>query len=287
MSARVEEMRWRERAGELLDSLIAVFLIGIVSGIGLAFVVRTNQTIVPQVLQAATSAALGLVTGMVARLALRGASGALRAAAALAALGMALYFVGWFSGEQAGLALRRLARPVPDWGGLLQLSLGALSALLALRAWPRKEERVQVARAPSRAQAVGASARDQGAAARFRPTRRGQAGVAVRGSRGTQANGVAGRVPPSGQTRPAAHRLHSLWARLSSWPRQLHLPEVFLRRRRRVRLVGAEQYRCPYCLEPVGRADPRGVVACRVCHARHHADCWEVTETCQVPHYHT
>src|SRR3972149_4089750 len=66
MAARVEGMVRPQRGAELLDGLVVVFLVGIFSGIGLAFVVRANQTIVPQVLRAATSAALGVLTGVTA-----------------------------------------------------------------------------------------------------------------------------------------------------------------------------------------------------------------------------
>ena len=245
MAARVEGMRQRERGTELLDSLIVVFLVGMFSGIGLAFVVRANQTIVPQVLRAATSAALGVLTGLTARRALRGRSGGLRAAAALAALSVALYFLGWFSREQAGLALPRAIPSVPDWEGLLQVSLGALSALLALRAWPRTEARAQVA----------ARAREQAGAASTQPEL-------------------------SRKRRTGGRRLRT---RLSSWVSQR---SVLTRRGRRIRLLGAQEHRCPYCLELVDGRDPRGVVVCRVCHTRHHADCWAVTGECQVPHYH-
>src|SRR3972149_355258 len=78
MAARVEGMVRPQRGAELLDGLIVVFLGGMFSGIGLAFVVRANQTIVPQVLRAATSAALGVLTGLTARRALRGRSGGRR-----------------------------------------------------------------------------------------------------------------------------------------------------------------------------------------------------------------
>jgi hypothetical protein len=53
-----------------------------------------------------------------------------------------------------------------------------------------------------------------------------------------------------------------------------------------VRLVGNEEFRCPYCLEIVEKHDARGVRVCPVCHTHHHADCWAVTGACQVPHYH-
>jgi ribosomal protein L37AE/L43A len=48
-----------------------------------------------------------------------------------------------------------------------------------------------------------------------------------------------------------------------------------------------EAHRCPYCLEEVKQNDPRGVKRCEVCNALHHADCWEVTGVCQVPHLNT
>ena len=247
MAARVEGMRRPERGAELLDGLIVVFLVGIFSGIGLAFVVRANQTIVPQVLRAATSAALGVLSGLTARRALRGRRGLLRAAAALAALGVALYFLGWFSREQAGLALPRAVLSAPDWEGLLQILLGAFSALVALRAWPGPNARAQVA----------ARARAQAGATGTRP-------------RVTRKRRTIARRPP-------------LRTRLTSWVSQR---SMLARRGRRIRLVGAEEHRCPYCLELVDGRDPRGVVVCRVCHTRHHGDCWAVTRECQVPHYH-
>jgi ribosomal protein L37AE/L43A len=48
-----------------------------------------------------------------------------------------------------------------------------------------------------------------------------------------------------------------------------------------------EEHRCPYCLDPVSRNDPRGVKECDVCHTLHHADCWAITGVCQVPHLNT
>ena len=54
---------------------------------------------------------------------------------------------------------------------------------------------------------------------------------------------------------------------------------------KKIVLAPVEEHRCPYCLEPVKRKDPRGVVECDVCHTLHHADCWAITGTCQVPHY--
>jgi hypothetical protein len=52
-----------------------------------------------------------------------------------------------------------------------------------------------------------------------------------------------------------------------------------------IHLLGEIEHRCPFCLEIVEENDPRGVKICKICHTRHHADCWDVTGTCQVPHH--
>jgi hypothetical protein len=59
------------------------------------------------------------------------------------------------------------------------------------------------------------------------------------------------------------------------------------RRKPQVQLAVIEDHRCPYCLDPVLRTDPRGVKECEVCHTLHHADCWAITGVCQVPHLNT
>jgi hypothetical protein len=58
-------------------------------------------------------------------------------------------------------------------------------------------------------------------------------------------------------------------------------------RKPRVQFAVVEDHRCPFCLDPVSRADPRGWVECEVCHALHHKDCWDITGVCQVPHLNT
>ncbi len=71
-------------------------------------------------------------------------------------------------------------------------------------------------------------------------------------------------------------------------PAKVATPVIASKRRRnkkaRVQLALVEEHRCPYCLEPVARSDPRGVVECKICHTLHHKDCWDVTGSCQVPH---
>lgn len=59
------------------------------------------------------------------------------------------------------------------------------------------------------------------------------------------------------------------------------------KRKPNVNLALVENHRCPYCLEEVKLSDPRGIKKCEVCSAVHHADCWDVTGECQVPHLNT
>jgi hypothetical protein len=51
-----------------------------------------------------------------------------------------------------------------------------------------------------------------------------------------------------------------------------------------VQLSKDVEYCCPYCLETVMENDIRGTKTCKVCKTPHHADCWEVTGMCQIPH---
>ena len=52
-----------------------------------------------------------------------------------------------------------------------------------------------------------------------------------------------------------------------------------------VKVTGAAEERCPYCLDVVEKKDARGVVVCEICDSPHHADCWEAGGgMCQVPH---
>jgi hypothetical protein len=85
------------------------------------------------------------------------------------------------------------------------------------------------------------------------------------------------QVKIRGRWRPVGKRVHLSHGRSTR--------RVTLTRPSQVKLVGKAENRCPYCLEVVEPDDPRGVKICPICHTYHHADCWAVTGTCQVPHY--
>lgn len=73
----------------------------------------------------------------------------------------------------------------------------------------------------------------------------------------------------------------------SSWLIKTRKPQVPTPSRmeaNNVRLFGEVEHRCPYCLEVVQKKDPRGVKVCPICQTHHHLDCWTITGVCQVPH---
>lgn len=89
------------------------------------------------------------------------------------------------------------------------------------------------------------------------------------------------KVPkPRRQTKPGNGKL--ILSRTAQ-PTRSRFGGIF-RRKPNVQVSLYEEHRCPFCLELVKHNDPRGVKKCKVCNTMHHADCWEITGTCQVPH---
>ena len=165
-------------------------------------------------------------------------------AAGLAATAVSLVVVGRLTGGLAGADPNGPMTYRPDWAGLVQTLIGAITATLAA-AWGR---------------------------IRYPPPP--EPGAAAEG-----AEPGAGRKIKTGaprESRPAGERLRNAFRFLR---RSNHDAEI--------RLVGAEEPKCPYCLQPIQPRDPRGVVTCPICKTRHHKDCWDITGMCQVPHYHT
>jgi hypothetical protein len=65
-------------------------------------------------------------------------------------------------------------------------------------------------------------------------------------------------------------------------PKSSPLRWRLLPRRSNIHLGGEATTVCPYCLDEV--AEGQSKVVCDVCGTAHHADCWEITGKCQVPH---
>lgn len=257
MAARIEAMALPMESspsenGWLLRRIGLVVLGAGVAGLAFSMLYLVNRVLAPQVISAGAALATGLASGFGARAWLGGARLRMRLAAGLAASVLAQAFLGWITWGFVGIHLSAGRRLGPDWGGLALLALGALAMVLSLEAYGIP--RVRVPDVNTR----GVNGRE----AVSRPSRARRR--SVRGPRLRVRRRRGGLLP--GIRRMARNLGRS--------------------RRRQVRLQAMVEHRCPYCLEPVLRRDPRGEVTCPECHTRHHADCWAVTGLCQVPHHH-
>lgn len=253
----------------LVIGVIITTLTAILVGLGFISLGRNSANMVPQLLAPIGALGIGLVSGFIARWSLPGHSRWRRWWVASFAVCCGLIAFGSLGSTSMGLDLLHPRRVRPDWNGLAQLAAGLSTASLAVFAWSVRRAATPVPAPPARTRA------------RSTAPRRSRRRIDLKPS----------MVPA----------IRSLGRRRTDTQPLLRLPERGLKlntrsrtlKRSRVRSMNAgiqidtqEQHRCPYCLEAVDPHDPGGVRVCSICHTMHHADCWEVTGTCQVPHYH-
>jgi hypothetical protein len=167
-----------------------------------------------------------------------------------------------------------------DWADPVHLALCMLMAGLALDAWPSTSTSEPIELAPLPAPAVPAPARRRRQTSSSSST--GRARVHLPGNWLT-------RLRPSPQPQPRSRSNGRGRLPVQTEAKIVKEPVVRPKRRRsrrkpKIQFASVEEHRCPYCLDPVTRTDPRGVKECEVCHTLHHADCWAITGICQVPH---
>jgi Prokaryotic RING finger family 1 len=223
---------------------------------------RLSSPAQPLVIALAGMGLIGLLTGVVAGLALRGTNGVLRWAVAVFALLVGLIVFEAVYGLLRGQSLVAALRLADDGLKVAQAGLGILGATLG----------IQVGRMPAARAIATTPARRRPAA---RPPAQAQSPrTARRPARARTAQpgrSVALSVPAP--SRPSIRRP---------------------KRRKGLRFTGDQVHLgkqtsavCPYCLEEVKPNDPRGKVVCRICGTPHHADCWAITGKCEVPHLQT
>ena len=242
----------------------------------------------------------GLLVGLVAGLALRGASTGLRLAVALFGLLIALIAFDLSFGLLRGLSLAAALMSVDDGVKLGQAGLGMLGAgigILAGRVPARPAEPVSLARpaTPARRRAARTStaqssrqpARTSAASSSSQPAQASASASSRQPARRRRAAAATGSTAAASAPAPAAPLSINLTPRAPDRPAKPAKRRRTLFARRKVRL-GAEQTAvCPYCLEEVKPNDPRGKVVCQICGTAHHADCWAITGKCEVPHLQT
>ncbi len=292
-----------ERTGEAWHLLRKVFLLLLVvtaTALGLVLLYRQKTGVPPVLFNLLADASLGLLVGFTARLALRDRHMLIQglASAAVTIIGLAIlgYFTGWTSGIgpfQVGfvgvhwLDAQHIHLSLPlefrgtgmDLLDLVHVAIAMDLSWIALRVWkqsPQASSRPALPaprpHRPARARSTYTPAVAAVPAAKVP----GPAPVRAPASSGS---GLRSRIKRHRGERLASRptaTIHGLRAKAKrSNLRQSH-PVV--------RLAVHEEHRCPYCLEPVKRNDPRGTVECQICHTLHHKDCWDITGNCQVPH---
>ncbi|MBX3045888.1 MAG: hypothetical protein KF698_02705 [Anaerolineales bacterium] len=236
-------------------------------GLTLLFVLLTNFS--PFLLKFVVIIGIGLAASFMSRRVLAARSPALRAATAAFASVIALAVLSPLTLGFVGLNLLRsyaIATPVD---AAIQLLVAGLAVAAGQAAW-----------APSR-RTVMVEPRDV-----------------------ADVTEVSVPAPPAARVRTTAPRSSSpaasapsLLARARAGISRFFTPTPATRKLRSARparkqaargsgitLSAQERHVCPYCLEPVTKRDRRGVKICKVCKTWHHADCWEITGVCQVPH---
>ena len=272
-----------------------VLPVGILGGLALVGLQAVNRSWLPIVLLIGGSAALGLLTGFAARRSLPHRSNLLRWVVATGALTVCLLAAGIVSGGEVGLGpLLPLVLRI-RWGEMAQLTSAGLAAWLAVRAFARPEVSSPDAPAPAPGETNWGFT--------YHPTIHDT--QPIRARRGARPSTALRAAPSAHSARPVAsgsgiaspsqavhqqppfrrgyRRLRAELSRVASW-RPAFGFQLARRKPSPIRFTGIGEDRCPYCLDVVMENDRRGVTTCPVCHTRHHAECWAVTGTCQMPH---
>jgi hypothetical protein len=204
----------------------------------------------------------------------------------MGALTVGLLAAGIVSGGEVGLGTLLPLVPRVRWGEIVQLTSAGLAAWLAVRAFARPELSSPHAPAtePGRANWGFIYHPTIHDTQPIRARRGARPSTALTPPRRTETGAPSRR--PSGGAIPLRQRYGRLVARLTRAVAWRPGPGFRLARREpsSIRFTGSGEDRCPYCLDVVLENDRRGVTTCPVCHTRHHAECWAVTGTCQMPH---
>jgi len=259
----------------LARKLLLLFLLAVALTLGLVILFQERPDFPLLLFNILSDTGLGVSAGLGARLVLRRRHGLMRGLASAAVVLCGLILLGALTEWRAGIGPLRgadwlawlhrrwpFAQVATDLVDVSHLVIGVNTSWIALRAWS------SAGRAPRAAARPAAPLRSPPRPA-LRPSL--LSGAASPMPRPRPVGHIRAPAPlPAARRRSAAARHRSLG-----------------RGRLQIQFSTYEEHRCPYCLEVVRRNDARGVVECKVCHALHHKDCWDITGACQVPHLNT
>lgn len=264
----------------LLRKLAIVLLLVISSSLWLYILFHEKRLSYPTAVQEISAGVvIAIVAGLSAQLILSQRDGFIRFVAAMAGDVAGIYLLGFISEGKYGISKFGWLPKAVDYDGLNLIGLGFIIILFISLLF----RRTRVIVIPEPIQVISPDGEPEISSVQFEP---------------------ANSISASNPDRPRISLPRISWSRFFTTgslsrsrsngrhsgmiqPAKV-APVVAPKRRRRkkarVQLALVAEHRCPYCLENVTRADPRGVVECNVCHTLHHKDCWDITGSCQVPH---
>ncbi len=307
--------------GAFLKFVLTVVLTA-TAGMGMLYLFELGQFAFAEVDKFAILAALGVVAGFFSRWILGKHTGMLRLLTALFSVIASLSVIDWISQGYMGIDLLDFDHPYPDWDSLIQMGVPALVSMFALSAWKRKKPKSESAPAPQRPApahrqrpepipmrqpvlALASAGVDSQPLPRVNLKRTKSSGSSLINKLNALPSVIS--LPSLGSKKacPPAARKTSLKVAATKSPTVFRpastakAKPVSVKKAKpapakksskkkndhKVSFVGAEEHRCPFCLEEVNLHDPRGVEICPICKTYHHKDCWDITGVCQVPHY--
>ena len=286
----------------LLGRVFIAALQTTLSSVVLLLMLLLRQTVDILPLRYALVVGIGLIAGFSARRFLKSNTQILKLFVALSSITLSLAILFLLSGGFLGINLYYQLNEAPDWGSLIQFGLAALCAWLVINAFttPHEIEDIPVPTPP-----LGESSPLSKPGINLWPpklTLPSGKKISEKLSRGVVENKEPFSVgkstsqidPPSRVPRKSPKKVsppHKL--SLTPVPRpEIKKPTRLKKKRakkkpanaKEIKLIGAAEHNCPYCLDPVEHHDPRGVKICSICKTHHHADCWGITGACQIPH---
>jgi hypothetical protein len=177
-----------------------------------------------------------------------------------------------------------------DWADLAHLAISLGVTALSLQAWRRTvpaPEPIEITPVP-----VPVLTQPTPRAPRARRGRRSPSSSNGR-ARVRRSEASSSHLTPSPVSTPRVRSNNGTRSTPSARVKKVKDPTLRPKKKRasrhkpKIQFALVEEHRCPYCLDAVTHNDSRGVKECEVCHTLHHADCWEITGVCQVPHLNT
>lgn len=263
------------------------------------FIYQSQRNISKDLMIAFGIVMIALAAGLGARFLFYRRNWFVRLITAWASLTLGLFLLGFITNWKMGFGPLEFWRKTFDWTEITQLGGGMIIVLLALTAWwhgpvsqptPHKTNRKRrsTSKKPVEAERSVDRPREQTPAVVPHATSQPSSSFLIFGNRklsGPKRTPVRLKVSRQARaiTRSAPQTEKVLIGRLTKTVRPARLRKLF-QRKREMQISTHEEHRCPFCLEDVKSNDPRGVKECSICHTLHHADCWDITGMCQVPH---